>query len=99
MPNIFNLYKDIMNIDIGIIVIFTCKNSCNKNRRLFVEEFAYIQRTGEKVPDFDKNTKNENSSNKTNEEIIKDLNKISIKNNTNNEPDEDGFIEVKKKKR
>ena len=102
MPNIFNLYKEIMNIDIGTIVIYTCKNSCYVEN-YFIEEYAFIQRTGEKVIDFEKGKKGkqitqpENYQEISNEELIKNLNKISVKGNENNEPDEDGWVEVKKK--
>jgi hypothetical protein len=107
MPYIFNLFKEIINIDIGTIVIYTCKKSC-KGKTMYVEEYAYIQRTGESIIDFDKgkktnsttlNTTNDNTGNSlTNDEIIKNLNKLTVKNNTNNEPDEEGWVEVKKKK-
>jgi len=107
MPNIFNLYREIMNIDIGIIVIYTCKKSCNKsdefNNSKFVEEMGFIQRTGEKVIDFDNYGKKGNSNDLSNEEswnpdeLIKNLSKVTVKNNTNNSPDEEGWVEVKKK--
>jgi pre-rRNA-processing protein TSR4 len=114
MPNIFNICKEIRNSNIGTIVIYTCKNSCSFSNNPFMEEYAFIQRTGEKVLELDKSGKvimNNRNPNKTqnlsnpqqqqisNEELIANLNKITVKGNENNEPDEEGFVEVKKKKK
>lgn len=108
MPHIFNIYKEIMNIDIGTIVIYTCEKSCtntNKSHVLHIEEYSYIQRTGEAIIDLDnlhkKTTVNKNNTNVNNnqEQLVKDLNKLTVRGNTNNEPDEDGWVEVKKKKK
>lgn len=44
MPYIFTLYKEIMNHDIGTIVVYTC--DCNIQ---VAEEYVYVQRTGEKL--------------------------------------------------
>lgn len=99
MPNIFNLYKEIFNIDIGTIVVYTCKKSCTNKKNMYTEEYAFIQRTGEKIIDLNKPMGG--SSNITNtvidEEFAKNLNKLTVKGNANNEPDEDGWVEVKKK--
>jgi len=104
MPHIFNMYKEIMNIDIGTIVIYTCQNSCVNKNQIHVEEYNYIQRTGEAIIDFDniykktpinKNIVAENIP----EQLVKDLNKLTVRGNANNEPDEDGWVEVKKKKK
>jgi hypothetical protein len=35
----------------------------------------------------------------TDEEFMKNLNKLTVKGNTDNTPDEDGFVEVMKKKK
>lgn len=104
MPHVFNIYKEIMNIDIGTIVIYTCKASCisskNKiNRKFYLEEYVFIQRTGEKIIDFsNKNNSiskinNNYSENGNNENLIRDISNINIKK------DEDEWIEVKKKKK
>ena len=104
MPNIYNLYKEIMNIDIGTIIIFSyfyklsfrCRKSCNVK-----EEFFYIQRTGESLIETEGNmikmtrninnneVLNNNSSNNTN------INNNKIKE----EIDEEGFTIVKNKKK
>jgi hypothetical protein len=100
MPNIFNLYKEIFNIDIGTIVIYTCRKSCTNKKNMYTEEYAFIQRTGEKIIDLNKQmrgTSNNNSNTIIDEEFAKNLNKLTIKGNSNNEPDEDGWVEVKKK--
>ena len=104
MPHIFNIYKEIMNIDIGTIVIYTCQNSCVNKNILHIEEYNYIQRTGEAIIDFEdiyKKTSINKSSNIENnqEQLAKDLNKLTVRGNSNNEPDEDGWVEVKKKKK
>ena len=104
MPQIFNIYKEIMNIDIGTIVIYTCRNSCTSKTQVHFEEYSYIQRTGEAIIDLDnvykKTSVNKNSEPNTNQEDLPiDLNKMTIRGNTNNEPDEDGWVEVKKKKK
>ena len=70
-----------------------------------MEEYSYIQRTGEAIIDLDnlykKTTVNKNNTNisGTQEQLAKDLNKLTVRGNTNNEPDEDGWVEVKKKKK
>ena len=114
MPHIFNLYKEICNIDIGTIAIYTCKKSCNyKNNTngFFLEEYAYIQRTGENIIDLSSgknsinnsnnfnNSKNKENQSNSEDTVLNNLNKLTIKNNTDNTPDEDGFVEVKKKKK
>jgi hypothetical protein len=101
-----------MNIDIGTIVIYTCKNSCVNQNNFFIEEYAFIQRSGEKIIETrgkfskNKNNKQDDNSNTGNTNLnqsetslYKDMNKLTIKGNSNNEPDEDGFIEVKKKRK
>jgi pre-rRNA-processing protein TSR4 len=110
MPNIFNIYKEIFDLNIGTIVIYTCKSSCNSKKGNFLEEYAYIQRTGEKILDLSKGisgkansyNSNINVSNTLSEEdkeFLAKMNKLTVKGNTNNEPDEDGWVEVKKKKK
>jgi len=108
MPNIFNIFKEIFNIDIGVIVIYSCKDSCN-NKENYVEELAFIQRTGEKIIDFDNLykgkqnnnniTQTQNQTKKENEnikELSDNLSNVKIAKNENE--DEDGWVEVKKKK-
>lgn len=41
MPQLLNSYKD-LNVDWGIIAIYTCKQSCNTNDN-YVDEFCYKQ--------------------------------------------------------
>jgi hypothetical protein len=106
MPHIFNLYKEISNIDIGTIVVYTCKKSCLGlgKKNTYIEESAFIQRTGEKIIDLGGNNKSGNNKNSNSisntvdsEDLSVNLNKLTVKNNTDNEPDEDGWVEVKKK--
>ncbi len=94
MPHIFNLYKEIMNIDIGTIVIYTCKNSCNKGGKGYVEEYGFIQRSGEKIINLDDNGKLKEGY-KPVDNIAKELEKVNVKED---QADEDGWVEVKKKK-
>jgi hypothetical protein len=98
-----------MNINIGTIVIYTCKNSCLGlgKKTSYIEEMGIIQRTGENI--FEPGVKNSQSSynnnslNSTNnqqeQDLAQNLNKLTVRGNANNEPDEEGFIEVKKKKK
>lgn len=109
MPHIFNLYKEIININIGTIVIYTCKNSCLGlgKKTSYIEEIGIIQRTGENI--YEPGVKNSQSSHTNNslnsnniqqeQDLAHNFNKLTVKGNINNEPDEDGFIEVKKKKK
>jgi len=97
MPNIFNIMKEIMNIDIGTIVIYSCKNSCDKKK--YNEEYAYIQRSGDKMIDLKdlKMIEDLGGDAKLIEKELEDLNKFKVKGNSNNVPDDDGFIQIKKK--
>ncbi len=98
MPNIFNIYKEIMNIDIGTIVVYTCKNSCDGKK--YKEEYAYIQRSGDKIIELENLKKIQDLGTDlivNEKDIEEDLNKLKIKGNSNNKPDEEGFIEIKKK--
>jgi len=100
MPNIFSLYEEIINIDIGTIIIFSCENSCKDN--IFSEEYAYIQRTGEKPIVFEK--ENEKKKEKYDEDkVYQDFLNRNIVNekdvNKNDSFDEDDeWVEVKSKK-
>lgn len=99
MPNIFNIYKEIMNIDIGTIIIYTCKNSCQNQKYAF--EYGYIQRSGDKIIELE-NLKiiediKPQASEVDEKSLEEDLNKLKIKGNSNNQPDEEGFIQIKKK--
>lgn len=100
MPYIFNLYKAIINIDIGIIVIYTCKNSCNKN--ICVEEMCYIQRSGEKVLDLNKKfieTPMNSIPEEKNTSNMNTANSNQKKKDDEDDDDDDGWVEVKKKKK
>jgi hypothetical protein len=95
MPHIFILFKEILNIDIGTIPVYTCEKSCNKP---CVEEYAFIQRTGEKIPELEPDDQKQVvKKDISDEEFVKNLNKLTVRGNIDNTPDEDGFIEVKKK--
>lgn len=91
MPYIFLLYKELMNHDIGTIVIYTC--NCNIP---VSEEYVYVQRTGEGVIDFENNRKVFSELNNKQEEVYEEP-KLGF--GTSNEPDEDGFYEVNSKKK
>ena len=101
MPYIFIIFKEIMNIDIGTIVVYTCRNSCQTKK--YIEEYGYIQRSGEKIVEIE-NLKKIDDNGPTQlieldeKTVLEDLNKFKIKGNSNNKPDDDGFIEIKKKK-
>lgn len=98
MPYIFNMYKEIMNIDIGTIVIYTCRNSCQNEK--YAIEYGYIQRSGEKLIELEdlKVIEDIKPENQVDEKVVQeDLNKLKIKGNSNNEPDDEGFIQIKKK--
>jgi len=99
MPYIFNIYKEIMNIDIGTIVLYTCKDSCQKEK--YAIEYAYIQRSGEKLIELENLKKIEDIIPEENEVdqkgLEEDLNKLKIKGNSNNTPDDEGFIQITKK--
>ena len=88
MPYVFFIEEKISKIDIGTIVVYTCKNCCNNNNKKieggFVQEYGFIQRTGENFRDFKDND--------------------NIKNNNNNDNnniyfDDDDNKEIKKKKK
>lgn len=91
MPYIFNLYNELMNHDIGTIVIYTC--DCDT---MISEEFVYVQRTGEKTLDIE--GVKEKLKIMPNELEVIDESKISGFG-ASGEPDEDGFVEVKSKKK
>lgn len=99
MPYLFTVEPAIAYMDIGTIVIYTCKNSCcNKSKNIegeFIEEYGFIQRTGEDFIDIKGNKmhkKKKNNSNKNQQELNNQNKKIE-------EVDEDGFVEVKKKRK
>lgn len=48
MPQLLNSYKD-LNIDWGIIAIYTCSKSCDTNEK-YVDEFSYKQDICEDEP-------------------------------------------------
>ena len=92
MPYIFLIEEKIAKNDIGTIVVYTCKNCCNNNNKKieggFVQEYGFIQRTGENFRDFKDN------------DNIKNNNKNNNDNNNNNVYfDDDDNKEIKKKKK
>ena len=89
MPHIFNIYKEIMNIDIGTIIIYSCEKCC----RSFEEE-VYIQRTGESLIETD----GDKIKLITGESNLNTNNK-SDKPKKTEEVDEDGFTIVRNKKK
>ena len=101
MPYLFLLQKKISFIDIGTIVIYTCKNCCsNKKEGGFIEEYGFIQRTGENFRDLNDND-NKKGNNKLNDiqkEVIQKQYNFFKGANENNVDDE-GFVEVKSKKK
>ena len=100
MPYLFLIEPKIAFNDIGTIVIYTCKKCCDsKVEGGFVEEYGFIQRTGENFRDLkdNENTKNKNQKlQKKTEKIIEDNEFFSGVNEK--DADEEGFVEVKKKK-
>ena len=101
MPYLFLLEKKISFIDIGTIVIYTCKNCClSKKEGGFVEEYGFIQRTGENFRDLNDNDNKKGNIkyNDIQKEVIhKQYN--FFKGVNENNVDEDGFVEVKQKKK
>ena len=100
MPYIFMIEPKIAFNDIGTIVIYTCKKCCDsKIEGGFVEEYGFIQRTGENFSDL----KNNDNTNNRNKKIQKETEKIIEENEffsgvNEKDADEEGFVEVKKKK-
>jgi hypothetical protein len=90
MPEVFMLYDALLNHDIGTICVFTC--DCNVQ---ISEEHVYIQRTGEKIIDLNNKEKLYSIPE---ENVSKKDNNFLFGKNQNNEPDEDGFIEINTKK-
>ena len=93
MPYVFFIEEKISKIDIGTIVVYTCKNCCNNNNKKieggFVQEYGFIQRTGENFRDFKDNDNIKNNNNNVN---VND-------NNINFEDDNNNEIKYKKKKK
>lgn len=105
MPYLLSIQPQIRFLDIGTIIIYTCKKSCTNSNSEgdFIEEYGFIQRTGEGFIVEDGKL------------VMKDGKETSIQtqsnSNSNNqgqgkiaginedEMDEDGFCEVKKSKK
>ena len=100
MPYLFLIQPKIAFNDIGTIVIYTCRKCCDsKIEGGFVQEYGFIQRTGENFRDL---KDNENTNNK-NKKLQKETEKIIEDNEffagvNEKDADEEGFVEVKKKK-
>ena len=100
MPYLFMIQPKIAFNDIGTIVIYTCKKCCDsKVEGGFVEEYGFIQRTGENFSDL----KNNDNTNNRNKKLQKETEKIIEENEffsgvNEKDADEEGFVEVKKKK-
>ena len=101
MPYLFLIQPKIAFNDIGTIVIYTCKNCCDtKLEGGFVEEYGFIQRTGENFRDL---KDNENTNRKKEiQKLQKNTEKIMEENDffagvDEKNADEEGFVEVKKK--
>ena len=100
MPYIFMIEPKIAFNDIGTIVIYTCKKCCDsKIEGGFIEEYGFIQRTGENFSDL----KNNDNTNNRNKKLQKETEKIIEENEffsgvNEKDADEEGFVEVKKKK-
>jgi len=100
MPYLFIKEPQIAFNDIGTIVIYTCKKCCDsKIEGGFVEEYGYIQRTGENFRDFNDND-NRYKEKKYKEEMkeIKEDNEF-FAGVDEKDVDEEGFVEVKKTKK
>ena len=101
MPYLFLIQPKIAFNDIGTIVIYTCKKCCDsKIEGGFVEEYGFIQRTGENFRDL---KDNENIKKNKNKKLQNETEKIIEENDffagvNEKEADEEGFVEVKKKK-
>ena len=100
MPYLFIKEPQIAFNDIGTIVIYTCKKCCDsKIEGGFVEEYGFIQRTGENFRDFNDND-NRYKEKKYKEEMkeIKEDNEF-FAGVDEKDADEEGFVEVKKTKK
>ena len=100
MPYLFIKEPKIAFNDIGTIVIYTCKKCCDsKIEGGFVEEYGFIQRTGENFRDFNDND-NRYKEKKYKEEMkeIKEDNEF-FAGVDEKDVDEEGFVEVKKTKK
>ena len=100
MPYLFLIEPKIAFNDIGTIVIYTCKNCCDsKIEGGFVEEYGFIQRTGENFRDFNDNDNKYMKDKKEKDEAkeIKEENEF-FAGVDEKDIDEEGFAEVKKKK-
>ena len=104
MPHLFLIQPKIAFNDIGTIVIYTCKKCCNsKIEGGFVEEYGFIQRTGENFRDL-KDNENIKKNNNKNNQLKNETEKIIEENEffagvNEKDADEEGFVEVKKKKK
>ena len=104
MPHLFLIQPKIAFNDIGTIVIYTCKKCCNsKIEGGFVEEYGFIQRTGENFRDL-KDNENIKKNNNRNNQLKNETEKIFEENEffagvNEKDADEEGFVEVKKKKK
>lgn len=99
MPYLFLLYSKISKIDIGTIVIYTCKQSCQKNSDIgtFIEEYGFIQRTGENFLSIEEKA-NLTTNNKLKKES-KEIKPVLFKGVKEEDADDDGFIKIKQKKK
>ncbi len=104
MPHLFLIQPKIAFNDIGTIVIYTCKKCCDsKIEGGFVEEYGFIQRTGENFRDL-KDNENITKNNNRNKQLKNETEKIIEENEffagvNEKDADEEGFVEVKKKKK
>ena len=100
MPYLFIKEPQIAFNDIGTIVIYTCKKCCDsKIEGGFVEEYGFIQRTGENFRDF-----NDNDNRKKEKKYKEEMKEIKEDNEffagvDEKDVDEEGFVEVKKTKK
>lgn len=98
MPYLLLIEPKIALNDIGTIVIYTCKKCCDsKIEGGFVEEHGFIQRTGENFRDLEDNDNIKNNKKYIEEHPIIEENDFFGGVDEKN-CDEDGFVEVKKKK-
>ena len=94
MPYLFNIEPQVCGVDIGTIVIYTCKNSCCRKNNIegeFIEEYGFIQRTGEDFNIEDGKIQPKQKNRKVNTNVVQAKKEEEV--------DEEGFITVTKKRK
>lgn len=111
MPYLLSIQPQIRFLDIGTIIIYTCKKSCtnnnnNNNEGDYIEEYGFIQRTGEgfivedgKLVMKDGKETSMQTQSSSNNINSNNQGQGKIAGINEDEMDEDGFCEVKKSKK